>query len=392
MAKAVSTSIDYISFENLEALNFAGNFVRGSCREDLSIECRGIRIQNLTATAHSCDYDNSRGRQCPGTGVKAAAIVTKWWGPWNNVEVLDSTFDMQTDPSDAEYWVPIPYGHGWIGLAGQCMQHIAFVNNKCKNCATAFTCHPWAAANWCHQRPPDDILIESNEAVWTVQNQWNGPDFYSTQPGGTKGSEQAYCGSVTVRNNFAKLPSGIYQEYVISIAGGNDAGPVRGTYIIENNTFMGAQDAVIKLQKTQTYMPQSFVVRNNIFGADGADFVSADYKPSSWLSDHNVFTGKHDTSPYYWNGTSYSTLADWRSVTNGDANSKECTPSFIGGSSNDLHLDPTDTCARDSGSTIASFDRDYDGDPRPIGAAWDIGADEAQEASTPVLRSVAPLP
>ena len=41
-----------------------------------------------------------------------------------------------------------------------------------------------------------------------------------------------------------------------------------------------------------------------------------------------------------------------------------------------MHLLPTAAAALDAGCAIAGFADDLDGDARPAGAAWDIGADE----------------
>ena len=51
---------------------------------------------------------------------------------------------------------------------------------------------------------------------------------------------------------------------------------------------------------------------------------------------------------------------------------------FVDGAGGDLHLVPSASAAIDRGVALASgvCDDDVDGDPRPVGAAPDIGADE----------------
>ncbi len=51
---------------------------------------------------------------------------------------------------------------------------------------------------------------------------------------------------------------------------------------------------------------------------------------------------------------------------------------FVDGEGGDLHLVSSASAAIDQGVALASgvCDEDMDGDPRPIGAARDIGADE----------------
>jgi hypothetical protein len=50
----------------------------------------------------------------------------------------------------------------------------------------------------------------------------------------------------------------------------------------------------------------------------------------------------------------------------------------------DLHLRTNDTCAKDAGVTLTGItSTDIDGDARPQGAGWDIGADEVGGAPAP---------
>lgn len=64
-------------------------------------------------------------------------------------------------------------------------------------------------------------------------------------------------------------------------------------------------------------------------------------------------------------------LAGWRTHIGGEAGSSEGDP----GVDNRQHLTATSAC-RDAGVAIAGFASDIDGNARPFGAAWDIGADE----------------
>jgi len=62
----------------------------------------------------------------------------------------------------------------------------------------------------------------------------------------------------------------------------------------------------------------------------------------------------------------------------------------------DLHLTGTGGgAAIDQGAAVTGFTDDIDGNQRPIGAAWDIGAHEWSSAgslSPPTLLSVDPVP
>ena len=81
---------------------------------------------------------------------------------------------------------------------------------------------------------------------------------------------------------------------------------------------------------------------------------------------------------YVFAGSTYTTLGEWQAATGVDANSAECNPSFINLGAGNLHLQPTDNCAIDKGGDISLItNRDIDGDIRPQGLGFDIGADEA---------------
>jgi hypothetical protein len=54
---------------------------------------------------------------------------------------------------------------------------------------------------------------------------------------------------------------------------------------------------------------------------------------------------------------------------------------LIDANGGDLHLAATATAAIDQGEAIPSVDGDFDGQPRPVGVAYDIGADERSAAS-----------
>ena len=64
-----------------------------------------------------------------------------------------------------------------------------------------------------------------------------------------------------------------------------------------------------------------------------------------------------------------------------DTNKVLKTPLFVNAATQDFHLQPTDTVAKDKGLTIAIVTQDYDGISRPQGGAYDIGAFEAAAGS-----------
>jgi hypothetical protein len=85
-------------------------------------------------------------------------------------------------------------------------------------------------------------------------------------------------------------------------------------------------------------------------------------------------------SSYYDGGASTTT----------SGNSFGVNPSFVSLSTGDLHLTASSSVAIDLGTTLAGVTDDIDGNTRPQGAAYDIGADEY--GATPVAEPPAPDP
>src|SRR5262249_53710338 len=71
------------------------------------------------------------------------------------------------------------------------------------------------------------------------------------------------------------------------------------------------------------------------------------------------------------------TLAQWRATTGQDAHSLTTTASslFVNAAGNDYHLSATSP-AIDTGTATSAPATDFDGNPRPQGAGYDIGAYE----------------
>ena len=153
-----------------------------------------------------------------------------------------------------------------------------------------------------------------------------------------------------------------------------------GSAEIYNNTLYNNSD--IGLTATS---PTSVIVKNNIFsdhaGMGGAivtsvtDNLESDYN----LFYNNVSIGTVITSMSPLAATVYETLAEWQAL-GYDANSIEGDPVFVSttSGSEDLHLQAASP-AIDAGIILTTVTDDYDGDIRPQGDAYDIGADEYVE-------------
>jgi hypothetical protein len=89
-------------------------------------------------------------------------------------------------------------------------------------------------------------------------------------------------------------------------------------------------------------------------------------------SDYNVITDRMSTD----SGDSITTLTDWQAL-GFDIHSMNASPGqlFLNPAGNNYHLKP-DSPAVDSGASLVDVPDDLEGNPRPLGGGFDIGAYE----------------
>ena len=110
-----------------------------------------------------------------------------------------------------------------------------------------------------------------------------------------------------------------------------------------------------------------------IVGTQGGPAVQTTFAVSGLTSDGNVFDPQ---SPFNWNNVAQPTMALWRTTSGGDQHSKQCTPVFVNAATGNFRLDPSDTCAKSAGVSIATITSwDIDGVTRSA-ANPSIGASE----------------
>ncbi len=103
--------------------------------------------------------------------------------------------------------------------------------------------------------------------------------------------------------------------------------------------------------------------------------------------------GTINNNDYYVNGVGpkvgtfgqvdKTALADWQTATGQDGASISSDPLFI--STSNLHI--VGPPLQNAGQTLANVPNDFDGDSRPQGAAYEIGADENEPAASPTATS-----
>ncbi len=107
-------------------------------------------------------------------------------------------------------------------------------------------------------------------------------------------------------------------------------------------------------------------------GWEGIEVLQSGPNTNNVLADHNL---------YYSNGRANAGVAsDTNAATGQD-------PLFANPIAADFHIGPTSP-ARDQGTTLAQVTTDFEGDSRPQGAAYDIGADEYVAPASVVGRHV----
>ncbi len=369
------SGLHWINFTNLLFADDGGWFARGGGPNGGPDE-GPIRWQNVTRTVHSCDYF-----EC---GPAAGWPAFKIWGYISGLEILDSIWD-----GNVGSWEPEPGGgHGTPFLViAQCSQDWTVRNNEIIDSSVVLIIQP-ASNGYCDDevaRPVDRVVFDRNVARNTYP-EWGFGNAavkflrsYISQGEGDAAGETV--GSVTLTNNFLST-AGVPWEACVWVLAGNDVQPPPGEIVIANNTCKGAirRWAAISIGSVDhgrhyDFMQHNLRIKNNIVIGTGAGErnVQATYAPAGLAMDANVF---EPAGTYEWIDGVETDLAGWRSRSGVDQASTACLPVFADVATGDFHLLPTDACARGRGQDLSALvGSDIDGEPRPEGSAWDVGAD-----------------
>ena len=174
--------------------------------------------------------------------------------------------------------------------------------------------------------------------------------------------------------------------------------------ITEGNQFLNcARGVSYGLQDVQGFDHAGGIIRNNYFFRSAnqpgdAAILVAD-SPDTQVVNNTVFVSGTYGTPieYRFAGTTGTLVAN--NITDGSiaarngasatrrTNIEGADPRlFVNALAGDLHLAATAAAAIDRGSAITDVTDDWDGDPRPIGGGFDIGADERRPDATGDLR------
>ena len=167
-------------------------------------------------------------------------------------------------------------------------------------------------------------------------------------------------GRVLIENCLLHSPGG-YEQYGVEASGS-----YLYTFTAINNIIYGMAYGIYSNTSAS-----ASIYNNTVYGCNYAGIVAgsgASVKNNIVTNSTTNFTGGSTQS---YNISSDGTASGTGSKTNQ-------TVSFVNATGKDFHLQPTDTSAKDAGTDLSvTFNTDIDGQPRPAGPAWDIGADEA---------------
>ena len=167
--------------------------------------------------------------------------------------------------------------------------------------------------------------------------------------------------SIKIFNNTFLDNTGGYRVFRFGPWFGN---PTATGIEIKNNLFINcgngsAVDTMVHIDTSTAYTASAFSFGGNVFYSTNDNYIS-------------------------FLGTNY-TFAQW--ATN-ETTASTNLPTFVGyvyqDAASDVHLDSTDTVAKDTGQNLSAyFERDAEYVYRPQGSAWDRGAFEATSAPPP---------
>ncbi|MCA9987574.1 MAG: right-handed parallel beta-helix repeat-containing protein [Anaerolineales bacterium] len=175
--------------------------------------------------------------------------------------------------------------------------------------------------------------------------------------------------AITVRNNI------LYENHAGGIAIFQINGGICSQEIaVLNNTFLMAADGRWAVNVAGTGCINNKVFNNILYNQHSwrGSIVVAAPNITGFESDYNVIMDRFSID----DGDTRISLSEWQGL-GYDTHSFIATPAqlFLNAAAADFHLLPTSP-ALNQGLTLPAVTDDFEGQPRPFGPAYDIGADE----------------
>jgi hypothetical protein len=182
--------------------------------------------------------------------------------------------------------------------------------------------------------------------------------------------------NIVVRNNVL----GYNRIAGISMGGyDTDRGSTENCTVVNNTLYLNDTRRDGNGELLLQYDTRNNTIVNNIFYANrqGLLIGNAYSENSGNFLDYNIYyaaTGSKE-SEWQWKGTTFQGFSTYRNKTGNDVHSSFVNPRFVNRAAFDLHLQAS-SAAIDMGTGDAAPADDFDGDPRPQGQGYDVGADE----------------
>ncbi len=257
-------------------------------------------------------------------GISGGSFVTGWklWGHHRGVEILDNVLDC-----NAQAWKP----RGHVSGIGVCQGTQDWTIRGNVLIDLGVTLQPFAKG-YPFERTLDEIRIDRNVFRSTYAG-WDWPPIGLKIGGYKDAPAHQSVENATITNNFFST-SARWGAAILCTAGNGD-GPQRGTITIAGNTMLGPFDrsrAAINISAARgaSHRQNRFIIKNNVIsGAGEGCNIAADYAPTDFVADENVYDPdgrfRWDNSKH-WESISF---ADWQNATNQDPNSKTGTPAPV---------------------------------------------------------------
>ena len=198
----------------------------------------------------------------------------------------------------------------------------------------------------------------------------------------SEAGDSLWIEDVLVRNNVIVFDGDIDQSNgAIKLIAGH-AYPFANNWRFYNNTIDGFRRGMVVLAGADSegivygHLLNGVESKNNLFSGIGdAHYkfewnIWTDSLPTGWDSDYNVYGGLNQ---FRWQGR--KSLSNWQTKTGEDLHSVVCDAVYDANDSL-YHLSSLDHCAVDRGVSLLEVIDDIDGESRPSGSGYDVGADE----------------